>query len=771
MDPIADSPIGLGDRMVEKQGNGPQDHRITDVGASDHSEWSILNSASTDSVGGGETDSTTEAPESPKVRIDEDVAFTPLQVGGVSVVRCVHAGTGQHFQFGAAEYHVAMMLDGTRGVSEIVAEVQQSGLDWTPHDVADFIGVLVSQKIATTSLPETTSPPAQKVSATFSATAFAFLSKMCGYAISLRFPLVQADPIARRITPWLRPLVSRQGSLIVSVLMMISLSFALVQRERLADELMRIFDSSQWLVMLVAWAILKCIHETGHACVARHLGVRCGRAGVIFFMFAPLAYVDVTDAWKLPRRTARVAIAMGGIYFELICASVALWVWWWCEGSQIGHVAAQVFFLAGPATLLVNANPLLRLDGYYVVSDLVDVPNLREQGRRLFGGSIERRLFGMVPPKTHLNGWRRTFAGYHAAASVVFQFVWMAGLVIVVSMWGGPLGLLIAGSALFLWTVVPAARWLRKVWTYTEDTDDFSVGSHRRRFMWTTLTVLAILQFLITLPSPLIVSVPVVTRFAGDQILRAPTNGFVRNIYFRSGDLVRQGEVILQIENDELEVKGDEIRLELEREKIQWQLNERQDSLGLAEASRLRSESLKRRLVEIAAQIEAMKVKAVEDGEILTPMIDDLKDEFVVHGRELIQTGNRDRKELLISIGEDQVDAYHVAVEQGHSLRVCFRGGQWIDVVPSKMLPRASRSVPHPAMAATVGGSLAVVPVGADETRPNEEASIELISPRFKAVVPLPPGLSDSVWCGELGEMALQDKRSLAHRFWRWLRD
>ncbi|CAN0494958.1 unnamed protein product, partial [Hapterophycus canaliculatus] len=164
----------------------------------------------------------------------------------------------------------------------------------------------------------------------------------------------------------------------------------------------------------------------------------------MFFMFAPLAYVDVTDAWKLPKRRSRIAIALGGVYFELICASVAVWTWWWCQGDWIGNLAAQIFFLAGPATLLVNANPLLRLDGYYVVSDLVDVPNLREQGRRLLGGMIESRIFLMKSPKTHLAGWRRTFSAWHAAASLVFQVVWMGGLVIVVSMWAGPLGLLIA---------------------------------------------------------------------------------------------------------------------------------------------------------------------------------------------------------------------------------------------------------------------------------------------------------------------------------------
>lgn len=822
MGAIADSAVGMDRRMVGNQGIGPQEigpqgtgsqveaavDSLQDSGTSTGvSKWSVMDRMPTfgavdkglaESVEIGEPVEVSAAEDSaagdsaagdsaaaPKVCIDADVEFTSVEVGGVSVVRCVHAGTGQHFQFGAAEYEIAKMLDGTRTVTDVVAEVSESGSDWTPQDVADLIGVLVSQKIATTLTPTAPTPTASPVSHSSQgigeppadatqgnapgnkpAGVFTTLAKTCGYAISLRFPLVNAHPIAARVTPWVRPLLTRFGSGVSISFIVVSMLFALIERQRLAAEVMRIFDTNAWLVMLVGWAVLKVIHELGHACVAHYHGARCGRAGVMFFMFAPLAYVDVTDAWKLPRRMPRIAIALGGVYFELFCASIAVWVWWAYDGTLTGHFASQVFFLAGPATLLVNANPLLRLDGYYVLSDLVDVPNLREQGRRLFGGAIERRLLGMKSPKTHLAGWRRTFAAYHAAASVVFQIVWMGGLVVVVSLWAGPLGLLIAACALFLWTIVPGVKWFTKVWTYTEESERFSVGSHRRRFMWVMLTVLTVLQFLITLPSPFMVSVPVVSRFADDQVLRAPASGFVREVNFRAGDRVRTGEVLLQIANDELEVKRDEIRLELESEKIVWQRNERQASLGLAEASRRRSESLERKLVEIQEQLDSMSIKAIADGEIITPKFEELGGTFIAHGHELAQIGNRDRKELLLSIGEEEMDAYVEAVQQGLALRVCFRGGQWVDVVPQKLLPRASRSVPHPALAATVGGPLPVVPLQNDQG-----SDLELLSPRFEAVVALPPGLADSIRCGEVGEMALQDQRSMARRLWQWLKN
>ncbi|MFG0290853.1 MAG: site-2 protease family protein [Rhodopirellula sp. JB044] len=731
------------------------------------------------------------------IKLDPDVEFTPIEIAGVSMARCVHTGTGTHFQFGAAEYHVAMLLDGTRSVSQVVREVANDGLDWTPEDIAEFIGVLVSQKIAITLSPATKNSP-DAVESIFErdsqlentssaalertpsssqsgrggdnkASASTLLSGLltwCGYLISVRLPLLHAEPWASRLTPIVRPLLGGYVRVVAVSYIVLSLVYAAGNRARLSDELLKVFDSNQWLVMIVAWVVLKVVHELGHACTACYHGVRVGRAGVMFFMFAPLAYVDVTDAWKLRSRHARVAIALGGVYFELICGSIAFWLWWSLPGGVVAHVAAQVFFLAGPATLLVNANPLLRLDGYYVLSDLVDIPNLREQGRRLLGGFLESKLFGIAAPASHLSGWRRTFAGVHAAASVVFQFVWMGGLVIVVSMWAGPLGLAVAASAMLLWAIVPATRWCYRVWMYQGTGDNFSRGSHRRRIGWTLLTFLTIGQFFLTLPSPFVVEVPVVARFSGEQILRAPVSGFVQHVYWNSGDTVHEGEVILRIENHELEVQRDEIALQLESELIEWQRNEQQQALGLAEASVQRSDSLRRKLSELQEQVDSLQVKANRDGEILTPQLHRLQDEFVSVGDELARIGQQSHKELLLSIGEDEMNAYQEAFVKQQPLRVCFRGGQWIDVVPTAIRPRGSLRVPHPALAASAGGPIPVAP--ADDER-NGGAGVEWLSPRFEAVIELPPSKADAVRCGEVGHLALQDKRSMARRFWVWL--
>ncbi|CAD72219.1 conserved hypothetical protein [Rhodopirellula baltica SH 1] len=757
---------------------------------------------------------TEPSPQAPKVRLDPELEFTVCEVAGVTVIRAAHGGTGQHFQLGTSEHYVATLLDGHRSTTEIVQQAERDGLDWSPEDVADFIAVLVAQKIAiaegtpavapqlpvevATNPPtesdadavnidevsvedsneddavESASGPTGKASRT---SIFAVASRMfsvcvgpfikaCSWLISLRFPLINANGPANALLPLARPLFTVHGVVVAGAFIAITMSFALFQRSQLTAELMRIFDSQLWVGMLAIWAVMKLIHEMGHAVAARWHGVQVGKAGVMFFLMAPLAYVDVTNAWRLPNRQSRASIAMAGVYWELLIASIAFWIWCWHPTDFAAHLAAQIFFIAGPATLLVNANPLLRLDGYYVLSDWTDIPNLREQGRKLFGGWLQFKLFAMRGPSCKLSGWRRGFASCHAAASVVFQVVWMGGLIVVVSMWAGPVGLLMAMAAILLWVMLPAVKFAGKVWNYEGEAESFSKWSHRRRAIWTCVTFCFLAQFLVTLPSPLSRPVPVVVRFADDQILRSPIDGFVDQIVMQSGDSVMAGQVILQLIDHELVAERDATQLELDAEEIKWQRHEGLGELGLAEAAKQKSESLRRSLEELNAQVDSLRVVAQRDGEILTTDLDALRESYVRAGEELVHIGVRQRMELLVSVGDSDLDAYRSALQKDEPMQVLFRGGEIIEVHPEKLQPRASRQIPHPALAATVDGPLPVAPA---KKQSQSSDPYELLTPRFQSIVPLSPAVSDRVRAGETGQMALRDQRSLGRRFWDWL--
>jgi putative peptide zinc metalloprotease protein len=230
------------------------------------------------------------------------------------------------------------------------------------------------------------------------------------------------------------------------------------------------------------------------------------------FSLCPLAFVNITGVWKLRNRFGRIQIALAGVYFELIIAASCAWAWLLLPDGLLRHLAAQLFVVAGPATLLVNANPMLRLDGHYVLSDLIEVPNLRMHGRRQLAGWINQTLFGIQPQLSFLLGWRKKMATAHAACSVVFQAVWMGGLILGVSLWAHGLGVLLAAAALLLWVLFPITHWVHRIWTMDWDAP-WTLNARRLRMLSYDTLLAACCTFFFTVASPLARQVPVVVQF------------------------------------------------------------------------------------------------------------------------------------------------------------------------------------------------------------------------------------------------------------------
>ena len=471
-----------------------------------------------------------------------------------------------------------------------------------------------------------------------------------------------------------------------------------------------------------------------------------------------LAYVDVTDAWKLKSRWSRVQIALAGVYLELAVAAIAAWAWWFLPEWLARHLAAQFFIVAGPATLLVNANPLLRLDGYYVVSDLTEIPELADAWPAQLAACLERLLLKIEPPRPLLSGWRRTFATVHAACSVIFQVVWMGGLIIGVSIWARGLGILACARRV---AVVghPAAVSMghegldkRSARTLVPERKAETAARFRRFVVAVRYNILCVSH------SPLARRVPIVVQFHDEQIARATADAFVQSVYVTRGQRVKKGMLLLELEDPELlirrEQKADDLGV-AELRAIQFR---RQGEFSQSAAESENAESLRRQLVELDQQIEGLDVIAARAGLVVSTRIDNLKGRFVRQGEELLRISDPQEKELLASVAESDMQAYQTAASRAVLAEVRLRGGTTFKAVPASLRPRAKRSLPHPALSATVGGPLPVEP------SPDENEKVRVIEPQMESLTPLDPVTSIEVQAGQIGTMTISDNRSLVAR-------
>ncbi len=215
-----------------------------------------------------------------------------------------------------------------------------------------------------------------------------------GMLLSQRIPLGNADSTASLLLPLFRPLFGRVGLTVWAFAVAFSLWTAWLNRQDLGDQVKQMVAPGAWPLLALIGVLVKVVHEAGHAVAAKRKNVRVGNAGITLFLFAPLAYVDLTNSWKLAPRWSRIQIAMGGVYLESWLAMGSLFLFAFADEGMLKHLLAQIIVIAGPATWLTNANPLLRMDGYYALSDLVDIPQSEDARAQSLQWTTRAMVFG-----------------------------------------------------------------------------------------------------------------------------------------------------------------------------------------------------------------------------------------------------------------------------------------------------------------------------------------------------------------------------------------
>ncbi len=219
-------------------------------------------------------------------------------------------------------------------------------------------------------------------------------AKILGF-LFLRVPLVNPDLFLDRTVRFVAPLFTRNALIAWALLMLAALGVAIARWSDLTAPVLAMISGDRLILLWFTLIALKVIHEFGHAYACKIFNGKVPEMGAFFILFTPCAYVDATDSWSFPSRTRRIIVALAGMYFESIVGAIALFVWALTSDSTLNTIAYQTVMLSTIVTIGFNANPLMRYDGYYILSDLVNIPNLRSRATEAFRNFLKRIALGI----------------------------------------------------------------------------------------------------------------------------------------------------------------------------------------------------------------------------------------------------------------------------------------------------------------------------------------------------------------------------------------
>ncbi len=353
-----------------------------------------------------------------------------------------------YFRFHDEEYAILQLLDGKASMDQIKERFEA---DFAPHKIThaelqQFIGMLHRSGLVIGEGHGQGAQLKKRRDEKRRKEIYGMLSNV----LAIRFKGI--DP--ERILNWLYPRVSwffsRTAFFLNLALALCALSLVLVNWNMFYARLPafhEFFGPGNWLLLACVLGTTKVLHEFGHGLSCKHYGGECHEMGVMLLVLTPCLFCNVSDSWMLPSKWKRAAIGAAGMYVEVTLASLATIVWWFTDPGLLNHVCLRVMFICSVSTVLFNGNPLLRYDGYYITSDLLEIPNLRQKATNVLKRMSGKIFLGLDPPEDPFMPKRNhlMFALF-AIASVIYRWVVVFSIMFFLNKVFEPYGLKIIGQ-------------------------------------------------------------------------------------------------------------------------------------------------------------------------------------------------------------------------------------------------------------------------------------------------------------------------------------
>ncbi|TVQ36949.1 MAG: PqqD family peptide modification chaperone [Geminicoccaceae bacterium] len=613
-----------------------------------------------------------------------------------------HQG-GRFHRLAPAAYFVVCMMDGQRSMRTIWQLVEERFKSEVPSQ--DDVIRLLAQLHAADLLVGQDLPDLAELDRRAGEIERRTLLARIRNPMALRFPLLDPDRFITATLPLVGWLFSPLGALLWLGLIVAGLVHTALAWPALSTNLAdRVLSAENILLMLLVYPVIKAVHELGHAYAVKRWGGEVHELGLMLLVLLPVPYVDASASLAFREWWRRAVVAGAGILVELALAALAIIAWTYTEPGLVRALLFNVALIAGVSTLLFNGNPLLRFDGYYVLSDALGIPNLATRGNRYLGYLVQRYAFGVATVETPVvtpseRGW---LAGY-AIASFVYRIAVMVLIALFIAS-----QLFVVGVLLAMWVVVTMLVWpVLKGLGFVLSAP--VLDTCRRRAVGVTAGAVAILVGLVAaVPLPHATVAQAVIWLPPGSVVRAGTVGEVVELLAAPGSTLAAGDPLLRLDDPQLDAM---IRVQTSHLR---ELQARFDSVDLRRPleAQLIAAALDRAAEELARLEERRReliVRAPRAGHWVVANDADLVGRFVGRGEVLghvLQDEDRIIRAVVDQATVDLVRERNVAT----SVRLAPGLATAHDARIVREVPGGDRSLPSLALTTQGGGRFALDP-------------------------------------------------------------
>lgn len=669
------------------------------------------------------------------------------------------------YRLGISEYNLVSSLDGKITVGQAIAHnaAQMGGQAIKEQDAVTVCKWLIDTGLASTGASRSSGRLIESRQDRDGKKQLAQLNPL-----TPKFPLFNPDRILWKLNVALGWLFSAASFFVWAAVVATGMFQIWSNWDMVISDGWTVFSADNWLWFGVTWIGLKLIHEIAHGIACKRFDGEVRQAGIVMILLIPLPFVDVTSSWRFRSKWRRIFVAAAGMYAEIFIAAVAAIVWSYADIGPLKQQAFNIMLAGSLTTLLFNANPLMRFDGYYMLSDWLEMPNLGTHGQQWSKWLGKKFYLGMEMKQPSWPEGKSWIVGTYAVLALAWKVLICIGLSLAAERLIFGAGIALAILSICFWVVWPVLKLLKFVYIGPE------IGQQPNPVRFTALTAACVATLWAGgnfMPWYAQVVAPAVVEFQEEADVRPTTGGFVAEVFVSPNEVVQSGQVLAMMENRELET--DIRHLVIERQLTIARARQYRDGEDLAafDIERESLASIETRLANRIQELRDLEIIAPRDGIVVADDLDSMQNTFVSAGAKFCSVASNERKEIHGLIAQENFETFKAHEGQKVLVRV-WGSGRSISATLKQVNPRASVQLANAALASTAGGPLPVR--YRPENQADQQSPIELVEPHFLAIVELDEVESLSFLAGQrarisfpavqgsIGEVASQ-------RIWKWI--